>query len=299
MTRRQNYLELAIQLLIFYSLGTYFIEVEFHDTDRSHGFFLWSERIVAGLFTIEYLVRWIVSRRLFYPFDVPAVIDLLAILPFYLGFFVDLRALRLIRTLRVLRVFKLHRHNHALSNLIGAFERIRYEFGIIGFALFVIVWCGAISIHELEREAQPEVFGKMSDALWYVLVTITTVGYGDKVPITPGGRLVAGGIMLAGLAIFGTFISLIGSAFLEEIRRAGGHAGAPDTPPELATVAAMTDEHFDPHQVLKAIEVHAFHADGGEEPPAVRLLAMACRRLVATENVAQVHVVTAPGNSAS
>lgn len=211
-------LEVLIQVLIFYSIATHFIEIEFFETDHSFGFFLWSERFVAIVFTIEYFVRWVASGKWGWPLRLMAVADLLAILPFYLGFMVDMRSLRLIRTLRVLRVFKLYRYNAAMQHLIRAFWRVRHEFAVIGFALAVVVWCGALAVHEIERTAQPQAFGKMTDALWYVIVTVTTVGYGDKVPLTQAGRVAATCVMLSGLMLFGTFISLIGSAFVEEVR---------------------------------------------------------------------------------
>ncbi len=277
MPRARIAFEIFIQLLIFYSIGVHFIEEEYSAAERGRGFFLWSERVVVAIFTAEYFARWVESGRLRYPFRLVAVIDLLAILPFYVGFFVDLRALRLVRTLRVLRLLKLHRHNRALTNLTNAFSRVRYEFGIIAFAVIFTVWTSAVVLYELEREAQPAEFGRLTDALWFVLTTITTVGYGDKVPATGAGKLVAAITMLCGLAIFGTFISLIGSAFLDEIRRVARHGREVHAPGPLA---AMTAADFDPRLVLAAVEAGAFaEADlAGQE--AARLLAEACRRLL-------------------
>src|SRR6266540_3031114 len=220
-------LELFIQALIFYSIAAHFVEVEIVRSERSTGFWLWSERVVATIFTIEYLVRWRLSRSWLYPFGPMAIVDLLAVLPFYVGFLVDLRSLRLIRTLRVVRLFKFYRYSSALQNIGAAFHRVRHEFAVIGFALFVVGWCGALAIHEWERERQPEVFGRLTDAIWFVLVTVTTVGYGDKVPVTAEGKLIAGAIMIAGLTLFGTFISLIGGSFVEQIRRARTQASGP------------------------------------------------------------------------
>src|SRR2546428_563915 len=120
-------LELLIQALILYSIATHFVEVEIVRSERSTGFWLWSERVVATLFTIEYLVRWGLSRSWLYPFRPMAIVDFLAVLPFYVGFLVDLRSLRLIRTLRVLRLFKLYRYNTALQNIGSAFHRARNQ----------------------------------------------------------------------------------------------------------------------------------------------------------------------------
>src|SRR5262245_60614066 len=103
-------LELFIQVVIAYSLIMYFLEVEVTDSHRSTGFWLWSERVVAAIFTVEYAARWLASRSWRYPLSPMALIDLGAILPFYVGFLVDLRTLRLIRTLRTLRIFKATRY---------------------------------------------------------------------------------------------------------------------------------------------------------------------------------------------
>jgi voltage-gated potassium channel len=274
MSARVRYLELGIQVLVIYSIVSYFVEVEFVRSDQSHGFFLWSERVVALIFTVEYFVRWVVAGSWRYPLTTAAVIDLIAVLPFYLGFFVGLRSLRLIRTLRVLRLFKLHRHSDALRNLVNAFDRIRYEFAVIGFAVFMVVWCGAVAVFELEREAQPEAFGRLSDGLWFVLATVTTVGYGDKVPATAGGKIAAACTMFAGLAIFGTFISLIGSALLDEIRK---------NQPSGGTSA----EDFEPRKVLAAIDAGLFQSTDAAGRQAVALLQVACHRLAVAEQSAE------------
>jgi voltage-gated potassium channel len=114
-------LELLSQAAILYSLATYIIEIQFVGSEHSRqgpSFFLWSERTVAVLFTLEYGLRWLSARdRRRYPLTALAIVDLLAILPFYIGFLVDLRVLRLIRTLRLLRLLKLYRYNAALQSL--------------------------------------------------------------------------------------------------------------------------------------------------------------------------------------
>lgn len=281
--RSRRYLELFVQALIFYSIGTYFLELEFTNTEHSTGFLLWSERVVAALFTIEYFVRWVASRSLFYPLRLNALVDLVAILPFYIGFLVDLRALRLVRTLRVLRLLKLYRYSAAFQNIRNAFVRVRYEFGIIGFAVFTVGWVSSVAIYELERERQPEVFGHLSDAMWYVVVTLTTVGYGDKIPVTGAGRLVAVCTMVVGLGLFGTFVSLVGGAFLEEVRqkRPAPFSGqAQDDQPVPEQLQIMSLGNFDPEQVLRAIDDGALSSVRGlTHLEAVRLLAVACRTI--------------------
>jgi voltage-gated potassium channel len=216
---KPKWIEHAIIVLIVYSVVVHFIELEFGEDGWGIRFFNWSDLIITILFTIEYFVRWRLSRRWSYPLQPMAVIDLLAILPFYLGFLIDLRTLRLLRALRAFRLFKLYRYSNAMRKIKNAFLRVRYEFAVVGFAVLTLGWVCATLLYELERDAQPQAFGRFSDSVWYTVVTLTTVGYGDKVPITFGGRCVAFVMMVAGLGLFGTFVSLIGSAFLEELRR--------------------------------------------------------------------------------
>jgi len=269
-------LEVCIQLFILYSVITHVVELELGQGKHSTGFFFWSELVVAGVFTVEYFVRWVASRRWRYPLTPLAIIDLLAILPFYFGFIIDLRFLRLIRTFRILRLFKLYRYSSALHNLVNAFLRIRHELGILAFALVVLALCSALAVYEMEYEAQPDKFGNLFDAGWYVLVTLTTVGYGDKVPVTVGGKLVAGGTMIAGLGVFATFISLMGSAFLEEIREAMQRQAAANR-----ALPAMSPTDFDPQQVLQALDSGRLRrADGSATPEAVQLLMTACLALL-------------------
>jgi voltage-gated potassium channel len=216
-------LEIFIQAVIFYSLGMYFIELQFMGTEHSlqgHKFFLWSERVVAAIFTTEYLIRWFTFKDKWwkYPLKPMAIVDALAVLPFYVGFFIDLRFLRLVRTLRVLRLLKIYRYNIALQSFVKSYRTVKHELGILMMAIAVLVFFSATAIYECERIAQPQAFTKYSDALWWSIITLTTVGYGDKYPVTEFGRIVATITLVLGLGVFGTFLSLIGSAFVKTIQ---------------------------------------------------------------------------------
>jgi hypothetical protein len=222
------------------------------------------------------------------PPELPAPADggrhLLAILPFYVGGLVDLRTLRLLRVLRILRLFKLYRYTNAIQSIGNAFTRVRYEFGVIGFAVLTLLLVCSVAVYELEREAQPVAFAHVSDAAWYSVTTLTTVGYGDKVPVTAGGRLVAVFMMVGGLGLFGTFVSLLGSAFLEELRRAAGPPRGSKSPDGSVGGLDGMPEGFDPQRILKWIDEGEFGADGGLcRTEGVRLLAVACRVLVSEQ----------------
>src|SRR5665213_1165639 len=116
----RRWFEICIQVLIFYSILCYYFEIEMTGGSPSKGWWVVNEQVVAILFTLEYLFRWAVSHdRRGHPFRAMAVIDLLAILPFYLSFLVDFRVLRLVRTLRVLRLLKLYRYNAALQHVLS------------------------------------------------------------------------------------------------------------------------------------------------------------------------------------
>lgn len=215
----RNRLEAIVRIITVYSLVMLFIELEISPRGQADSYFLWSERLVAVAFTIEYITRWLASRSIRYPLQPMAIVDLLCVFPFYLGFFVDPASLRFVRVLRVVRLLKLDRDGDAARGLFRAFYRIRHEIKLITVAGLMVGLSATVAVFEFEREAQPVAFGRVSEALWYVLATVTTVGYGDRVPVTYGGRIVGGAVMVSGLILFGTFVSLVGGAFVEEIRR--------------------------------------------------------------------------------
>jgi voltage-gated potassium channel len=225
MARLRLYVEIFLQLVIGYSLVIYFIELEtsaLNDEGEGHPFFMWSEKAVAAIFTVEYLGRWaLAKKKRFYPFTPMALVDLLAILPFYMGFLVDMRSLRLVRTLRVLRIFKVYRYSAAMRSLLTTYGKIRYELYVLAGAILLVVIVSGTIVYEAERDTQPDKFARYSDGLWWSVVTLTTVGYGDVYPVTLTGRLAAGVTLLVGLGTFASFISLVGGAFMSTLQEQG------------------------------------------------------------------------------
>lgn len=211
-TRR--YFEYIVRFFVFYSIGMYLVELEVM-SKHGDGFWLWNERFVALFFTLEYITRWVTSdNKRHFPFKLLSVIDLLAVAPFYVGFFVDDHTLDIIRTLRVLRMSKLVRYSPALMHVMDGIKRVRQELYVVGYIVCIVVVFSSVLILQFEKQAQPDKFDKPSDALWWSFVTMATVGYGDLAPVTLGGRIVAIFTMIVGIGIFGVFVSLIGSALI-------------------------------------------------------------------------------------
>jgi voltage-gated potassium channel len=214
--------ETFIKLLIVYSVGMYFAEMAICDTNRSIGFWLWSERVVAVIFTFEYFYRWVkADDRLRYPISILGIIDLVSILPFYIGFaFYRLNPdwLRVVRTLRIIRILKLTRYNSALQNLIECFKTIEDELKIIGYLALTSVLFSGVAIFEIERVAQPDKFQNVLDGIWWSVVTATTVGYGDLFPISVLGRTIAILSMLFTLGLVGGTIGLVSGAIQQRLQ---------------------------------------------------------------------------------
>ena len=163
------------------------------------------EIVIVVLFTIEYALRIIAAEnkwsfiRSFY-----GVVDLVAILPFYLSLLsvgIDLRAVRGLRLLRVFRLFEIARYSTAVTRLMNAVKYARNEALVFLFATLVLLYIAALGIHHFEHEAQPEKFESVFHSLWWAVVTLTTVGYGDAYPVTVGGRIFTFIILLCGMGI--------------------------------------------------------------------------------------------------
>jgi voltage-gated potassium channel len=221
--------EIASQLLVLYSIVTFYLEAEVAGVGglrAASGFWLWNERLVVTLFCLEYAIRWAAARdRLRYPFSPLALLDLVAIAPAIAGLSMNLRTLRILRILPLLWMFKLYRYNRALQSMLAAFRKVQAELVVTGLAAAMVLVFSAVALHELERQAQPDKFGRLSEALWWSLVTMTTVGYGDCYPVTGAGRLVAGCTMIVGIGMLGTFFSLLGSSLLAHMRADEAHPG--------------------------------------------------------------------------
>ncbi len=187
------------------------------------------EIITVAIFTIEYVTRvWVSPEHVRYPRNKPlqarlrymvspyALIDLAAILPFFLSLYVDLRVLRVFRLLRLLKLVRYSPALNTLANVIYSERRALLGAGVIMLGL--IVFSAAI-IFYIERGHNETAFSSIPQAMWWSLATLTTVGYGDMIPATAAGKVFGGVLMIFGLAMYALPVGIIASGFASEIHR--------------------------------------------------------------------------------
>jgi voltage-gated potassium channel len=183
------------------------------------------------VFSIEYLLRlWTIVEkkgyddpikgRIRFVFSPMALIDLLAILPFYLPFLgIDLRFLRILRIFRIFRLLKMARYSSAFTMIKSVLKDKKEE--LLVTLLFIIIILVIIStlMFYIERDAQPEVFGSIPKSLWWGVVTLTTVGYGDIYPVTALGKILGGIITLLGVGLIALPSGILASGYTEQIQK--------------------------------------------------------------------------------
>jgi voltage-gated potassium channel len=187
------------------------------------------ESLSVAAFTVEYFARvWVSAEntgyanglkgRLRYMVSPMALIDLFAILPYYLGAFFHIDT-RILRILRLLRVFKLSRHSATISVLGTVLRNEAKTLAAAIFIMVILIVLASAGIYVVERNAQPGVFGSIPGAMWWATVTLTTVGYGDVVPVTFSGRLFGVVITVLGVGMAALPAGIIASGFTTELAK--------------------------------------------------------------------------------
>lgn len=193
--------------------------------------FYWFEAFTVVVFSIEYVLRvWSsidlpegryqhpITGRIRYCLSPFAIIDLVAILPFYLFFFGHLD-LRFLRILRLLRIFKLTRYSGAFSALAHVLEEQSKSIFAAMSLLFIMLVLSASVMHMVEKDIQPEVFGTIPESMWWAVVTLTTVGYGDVTPVTTLGKIIGGLVSIIGVCMAALPAGLLASGFSAQFLR--------------------------------------------------------------------------------
>lgn len=218
-TRAGRSFDIAVQALVVVSVVSFSVETLPGLAEEARRALRVLEAAIVLLFTAEYLGRlYAAESRRKYATSFFGVIDLVAIVPFYIAMGVDLRSLKVFRMLRLFRLLKLTRYNSAAQRLVLAFHSVREEMVLFAVVTAKLMFLASVGIYYFEHEAQPEAFQSVFHSFWWSMVTLTTVGYGDVVPVTTGGRAFTFVLLMIGLAIVALPAGLLASALAESKR---------------------------------------------------------------------------------
>lgn len=225
--KNNRYFDFAIMTLIILSVISIILE-SFESIYSSYGSILNTFNTFSVIvFTIEYLMRLYVSdlthpsesrlKSAFkFMFSVYGLIDLLAILPFYIPMVVrmDLRYLRALRLVRILRILKVNRYNNSLTLIWEVLKEKKSELAVTGFLSLVLLLLCGFALFEVEHDAQPELFPNVLAAFWWAIATVVKVGHNGGNPVTEAGTLINGLIALIGIALIAIPTGIISSGFI-------------------------------------------------------------------------------------
>jgi voltage-gated potassium channel len=191
-----------------------------------------AEGIIAIVFTVEYLARlWTApllypelspaKARLRFVFSLSSLIDLIAIVPFYLVLIlpVDLQILRVVRVFRVVRMLKIDRYTSALDSVGAAIKSTANQLISSLVVIFLLLVVASVFMYLAEHDTQPDVFSNALSGLWWAISTVTTVGYGDIYPMTPFGKLLGALISLLGVGLVAIPTGIISAGFSEQMKK--------------------------------------------------------------------------------
>ena len=190
------------------------------------------EMVSVAIFGVEYALRiWSAAaneaskhsspakRRLEYIFSFTGLIDLIAILPSLLPLFLGEIDLRWLRVLRLVRLLKISHYSSALEDLIAAIRSEKSAFGAAMYLFFIALFVSSSLMYVVEHQAQPENFSSIPTTMWWSLITLTTVGYGDVSPVTPVGKIVGAMTAMMGVCVVALLTGIVATAFSNQISR--------------------------------------------------------------------------------
>lgn len=214
-TRSGVIFDLLVQFLIVLSIIIFSVETIPTLSADSIKILVKLQLIIISLFCFEYMLRFLVAeKKLGFVFSFWGIVDLLAILPFFLLSF-DLIMIRALRLMRLFRILRLGRYSSSMTRIASALRLAKEDLILSLMAALLMILVASFGIYQFENAAQPEKFGSVFDSFWWALATLTTVGYGDVYPITAGGKIFTGFILIIGLGVVAVPAGIIASALTE------------------------------------------------------------------------------------
>jgi voltage-gated potassium channel len=195
-------------------------------------FFSLFDLFTVVVFSTEYVLRiwccvknpWYsdpIHGRIRYALTPYALLDIVALTPFYLPMIIpiEFRLLRFLRLLRIFRVLRLGKYSNAFETFVDVLKSKKEELVITVVMAVIILILASSTLYTVEREAQPKVFGSIPDAMWWAVVTLATVGYGDVYPVTPLGKFFAAIVAISAIGLFALPAGILASGFSESLGR--------------------------------------------------------------------------------
>lgn len=227
----------GVSVLIVISIALAVLESEPVLLDRYAQMFSIAEYVLTGAFVVEYVARlWSSAEdprygaglwgRIRYAMSPAALLDLLAISPLLLASVGSEAFLfRLLRLLRILRLAKLGRYSSAAAEIVEAVRSRRYELVASLVCALVLLLISSTFLYLVEGDAQPEAFGSIPRAMWWSIATLTTVGYGDVIPVTALGRVFGGVTAIIGIGLIAMPTGILAAAFSDGLERRRNKVG--------------------------------------------------------------------------
>jgi len=220
---------LIVGLIVLNSIAVALATVESYKVSYKDVFDTF-EIFSVAFFTLEYILRvWIcterseknykhpIKGRLRYIFSPFAIIDLIAILPFFLGSFIEMD-LRFMRAFRLIRIFRFASKSITLQALGNVFKKESRTLLAALLVMIIVLFTASTIMYYLEKDIQPDKFGSIPEAMWWGVAALTTVGFGDSVPVSVQGKFLAGIIMILGIVIYALPAGVFASAFVRELQ---------------------------------------------------------------------------------
>ena len=226
-----KFIDIFLVNLIFFNILMVILETVDTLYFRYKLWFIYFELFSVTIFSIEYVSRfWSCvenktksetnrKARLRYIFSFSAIIDLIAILPSLLAFLFPTVDLRFVRALRIFRLLKFSRYSNSINTLLIVLWDQRKSLGAAFFILFIVLIISSSGMYIVEKDIQPDKFGSIPQSMWWSIVTLTTVGYGDVYPVTSMGKFFGSIIIILGIGTVALPSGILASAFTEYTRR--------------------------------------------------------------------------------